>query len=139
MPAIPKISVKACNTGGSGLYSQLIGFLIQANRTMRRDIFQAVADPTRRAIIVLIAVQAMTPNAIAEHFDTSRQAVSKHLRILTECELVRQEHKGREIYYRLEIDKMKEIDQWLEQFRKIWIDRFDNLDRLLAQIQGATS
>jgi len=106
---------------------------------MRRDIFQAVADPTRRAIIVLIAVQAMTPNAIAEHFDTSRQAVSKHLRILTECELVRQEHKGREIYYRLEIDKMKEIDQWLEQFRKIWIDRFDNLDRLLAQIQGATS
>ncbi|MBX2951870.1 MAG: winged helix-turn-helix transcriptional regulator [Leadbetterella sp.] len=106
---------------------------------MRRDIFQAVADPTRRAIIVLIAVQAMTPNAIAEHFDTSRQAVSKHLRILTECELVRQEHKGREIYYRLEIDKMKEIDQWLEQFRKIWIDRFDNLDRLLAQIQGAAS
>lgn len=102
---------------------------------MRRDIFQAIADPTRRAIIVLVAVQAMTPNAIAEHFDTSRQAISKHLRILTECELIKQEHKGREIYYQLEIDKMKEIDKWLEQFRKIWMDRFDNLDKLLARIQ----
>lgn len=87
---------------------------------MRRDIFQAIADPTRRAIITLIALQAMTPNAIAEHFDTSRQAVSKHLRILSECELIKSEQVGREIYYQLEIDKMKEIDQWLEQFRKIW-------------------
>jgi DNA-binding transcriptional ArsR family regulator len=69
---------------------------------MRRDIFQAIADPTRRAIITLVALQAMTPNAIAEHFDTTRQAVSKHLRILTECELVKQEQKGREIYYQLE-------------------------------------
>ena len=102
---------------------------------MRRDIFQAIADPTRRAIIALVAVQAMTPNAIAEHFDASRQAVSKHLRILTECELLKQEQKGREIYYQLEIDKMKEIDKWLEQFRKIWEGRFDNLDRLLANIQ----
>ena len=84
---------------------------------MRRDIFQAIADPTRRAIITLIALQAMTPNAIAEHFDTTRQAVSKHLRILTECELIKQEYKGREIYYQLEIEKMKEIDKWLEQFR----------------------
>ncbi len=102
---------------------------------MRRDIFQAIADPTRRAIIALIALQAMTPNAIAEHFDTTRQAVSKHLRILAECDLVRQEHKGREIYYQLEIDKMKEIDRWLEQFRKIWEDRFNNLDGLLAKMQ----
>lgn len=102
---------------------------------MRRDIFQAIADPTRRAIITLIAIQAMTPNAIAEHFDTTRQAVSKHLRILTECELLKQEHKGREIYYQLEIDKMKEIDKWMEQFRKIWEDRFDNLDKLLAKMQ----
>ncbi len=78
----------------------------------------------------------MTPNAIAEHFDTTRQAVSKHLRILTECELIQQEHKGREIYYRLEIDKMKEIDKWLEQFRKIWEDRFDNLDTLLATLKN---
>jgi len=102
---------------------------------MRRDIFQAIADPTRRAIILLIALQAMTPNAIAEHFDTSRQAISKHLRILTECELIKQEQKGREIYYQLEIDKMKEIDMWIEQFRKIWENRFDNLDKLLATIQ----
>lgn len=81
---------------------------------MRRDIFQAIADPTRRAIISLIAVQAMTPNAIAQHFDSSRQAISKHLRILSECELIKQKQKGREIYYQLEISKMKEIDQWLE-------------------------
>jgi DNA-binding transcriptional ArsR family regulator len=87
---------------------------------MRRDIFQAIADPTRRAIIALIAIQAMTPNGIAEHFDTTRQAISKHLRVLTECELVKQEHQGREIYYQLEIEKMKEVDKWLEQFRKIW-------------------
>lgn len=101
---------------------------------MRRDVFQAIADPTRRAIIALVALQAMTPNAIAEHFDTSRQAVSKHLRILTECELISQEQKGREIYYRLEIDKMKEIDEWLEQYRKIWEARFEQLDALLAEL-----
>ena len=102
---------------------------------MKRDIFQAIADPTRRAIIALIAIQAMTPNAIAEHFDTSRQAVSKHLRILAECELIKQEQKGREIYYLLEIDKMKEIDKWLEQYRKIWETRFEQLDTLLAELK----
>jgi DNA-binding transcriptional ArsR family regulator len=102
---------------------------------MKRDVFQAIADPTRRAIIALIALQAMTPNAIAEHFDTSRQAVSKHLRILTECDLITQEQKGREIYYRLEIEKMKEIDEWLEQYRQIWETRFEQLDELLATIK----
>jgi DNA-binding transcriptional ArsR family regulator len=102
---------------------------------MKRDVFQAIADPTRRAIIALVAMHAMTPNAIAEHFDTSRQAVSKHLKILTECELVHQEQRGREIYYRLEIDKMKEIDEWLEQYRKIWESRFEQLDTLLAELQ----
>jgi len=102
---------------------------------MRRDIFQAIADPTRRAIITLIALQAMTPNALAEHFDTTRQAVSKHLRILTECQLLKQEYKGREIYYQLEIDKMKEIDKWIEQFRKIWETRFNQLDELLSTIK----
>lgn len=101
---------------------------------MRRDIFQAIADPTRRAIIVLIALQAMTPNAIAENFNTTRQAVSKHLRILTECELIKQEQKGREIYYSLEVEKMKEIDQWIEQFRKIWENRFSQLDNLLTTL-----
>src|SRR3954466_9919582 len=102
---------------------------------MKRDVFQAIADPTRRAIIVLIALQAMTPNALAEHFDTTRQAVSKHLRILTECELVKQEHLGREIYYSLEIDKMKEIEKWLNQFRKIWETRFNQLDKVLSTIK----
>jgi DNA-binding transcriptional ArsR family regulator len=102
---------------------------------MRRDIFQAVADPTRRAIIVLIALQAMTPNAIAGNFDITRQAVSKHLRILTACELVKQEQKGREIYYSLEVDKMKEIDQWLAQFREIWETRFNQLEHLLSAIK----
>ncbi len=98
---------------------------------MRRDIFQAIADPTRRAIIALLAIQAMTPNALAEHFDTSRQAVSKHLKILTECDLVSQEQNGREIVYSLEIDKMKEIDKWLEQYRKIWETRFEQLGEVL--------
>lgn len=101
---------------------------------MRRDVFQAIADPTRRAIIALIALQAMTPNALAEHFDTTRQAVSKHLRILIECELIKQDHKGREIYYQLEVNKMKEIDKWLEQFREIWETRFNQLDNLLSAI-----
>ena len=104
-------------------------------QVMRRDIFQAIADPTRRAIIALIALQAMTPNAIADHFDTTRQAISKHLRILTECELVTQEQKGREIYYSLEVEKMKEIDQWLEQYRKIWETRMNQLDELLSAIK----
>lgn len=98
---------------------------------MRRDVFQAIADPTRRAIIALIALQAMTPNALAEHFDTTRQAVSKHLRILAECELVRQEQKGREVFYSLEIKKMKEIDEWLEQYRRIWETRFEQLGEVL--------
>lgn len=102
---------------------------------MRRDVFQAIADPTRRAIITLIAVHAMTPNALAEHFDTSRQAVSKHLRILSECQLVKHKQEGREIYYLLNINKMKEIDKWLEQFRKIWEDRFSELDKVLLTMK----
>ena len=100
---------------------------------MRRDIFHAIADPTRRAILTLIALQAMTPNAIAENFNTTRQAVSKHLKILSECELIKQEQQGREIYYSLEIQKMKEVDKWLEQFRKIWENKFGQLDQLLAK------
>ena len=103
---------------------------------MRRDIFQAIADPTRRAIIALIAVQAMTPNALAENFHTSRQAISKHLRILTECELVKQKQQGREIYYQLEIKKLKEIDKWLEQYRKIWESRFNQLDKVLSTMSA---
>ena len=103
---------------------------------MRRDIFQAIADPTRRAIITLIALHAMTPNAIADNFNTTRQSVSKHLRILTECALVKQEQQGREIYYSLEIEKMKEIDKWIEQFRKIWETRFNQLDEVLLTMSA---
>ena len=102
---------------------------------MRRDVFQAIADPTRRAIILLIASNAMTPNAIAEHFHTTRQAVSKHLQILAECELVKPKQNGREIYYQLNGTKMKEIDKWLEQYKKIWESRFDQLDKVLLTIK----
>jgi len=102
---------------------------------VRRDVFQAIADPTRRAIITLIAIQAMPPNALAEHFNTSRQAVSKHIQILTECELVKQDQQGREIYYSLQIEKMKEVDQWINQFRKIWETRFNQLDKVLSTMK----
>ena len=102
---------------------------------MRRDVFQAIADPTRRVIITLIALRAMTPNALAEHFDMTRQAVSKHIRILTDCQLVKKEQAGREIYYKLDTNKMKEIDKWLEQFRKIWESRFSQLDNVLSTIK----
>jgi DNA-binding transcriptional ArsR family regulator len=101
---------------------------------MRRDIFQAVADPTRRAILTLLALQAMTPNALAEHFNSSRQAVSKHIKILTECEVVKQQQTGREIYYHFNPQKMKEIDIWLENFRKMWDDRFNQLDNVLKDL-----
>lgn len=114
---------------------QPFGFEKQPVDHMRRDIFQAIADPTRRAIITLIAVQAMTPNAIADNFNTTRQAVSKHLRILTECDLVKQEQQGREIYYSLEVEKMKEIDQWVNQFRKLWETRFNQLDDVLETLK----
>lgn len=98
---------------------------------MRRDTFQAIADPTRRAIITLIAFQAMTPNALAEHFEISRQAVSKHLKILTECELLKQEQHGREIYYHLKIDKIKEVEVWVDKIQKVWDKRFDQLEKVL--------
>ena len=103
---------------------------------MRRDVFQAIADPTRRAIILLLATQAMTPNAIAEEFQSSRQAVSKHIKILSECELVKQEPKGREIYYYINSNKINEIDKWVEQFKKIWETRFNQLDKVLSTIKN---
>ena len=100
---------------------------------MRRDVFQAIADPTRRAILSLIALQAMTPNALAEHFDTSRQAVSKHIKILSECELVNQEQSGREIYYHFNPEKMKEVADWLAPFQQLWEDKFNRLDKILKK------
>jgi DNA-binding transcriptional ArsR family regulator len=103
---------------------------------MKRDIFQAIADPTRRAILVLVATNALTPNAIAEQFNTTRQAVSKHIKILNECELLDEKKVGREIYYQLKIDKMKEVEQWLEQFKKIWESRFSQLDQVLMNLKS---
>lgn len=102
---------------------------------LRRDVFQAIADPTRRAILLLVAAQSMTAGAIAANFDTARPTVSKHLQILTECELLQQEQNGREIYYHLNPEKMEEIDEFVEQFRKIWEIRFSQLDNLLSKMK----
>ena len=102
---------------------------------IRRDVFQAIADPTRRAILTIIAAHAMTPNAIADHFDSSRQAVSKHIKVLAECDLVRQEQVGREIYYHFNPEKMKEVNDWLQPFRKMWEDRFDRIDDILINLK----
>lgn len=103
---------------------------------LRRDVFQAIADPTRRAILVLVATQSMTAGAIASNFDTARPTVSKHLQILTECELLKQEQQGREIYYHLNADKMKEIADFLEPFRKHWDDRFNKLEQVMQNYQS---
>ena len=101
----------------------------------RRDVFQAIADPTRRAILLLIAAQSMTPNAVAEEFHSSRQAVSKHIQILTECELVRQEKQGREIYYHINAKKIDEIDKWIEQFKNTLEAQFNQLDKVLSTLK----
>lgn len=98
---------------------------------LRRDVFQAIADPTRRAILLLLASQSMTAGVIASNFNTARPTVSKHLHILTECELITQEQQGREIYYHLNAGKMKEIANFLEPFRKLWDDRFNKLEQVM--------
>ena len=103
---------------------------------LRRYIFQAISDPTRRAILVLLTSQTMTAGAIADNFDAARPTISKHIQILNECELVEANQQGREIYYELKIDKMKEIDKWLEQFRKIWETRFNQLDNVISQLKN---
>jgi DNA-binding transcriptional ArsR family regulator len=102
----------------------------------RRDIFQAIADPTRRAILSLLANQTMTPGAIAENFDSTRQTISKHIQILTECQLVTQEQKGREIYYHINANKINEIDKWVEQFKKILETQFNQLDKVLSELKN---
>ena len=106
---------------------------------MRRDVFQAIADPTRRAILALIALQPLTPNALAEEFNSTRQAVSKHIRILLECRLVKQEQSGREIYYHLNAENLKEVDQWLDGFRVLWETRFSQLDVVLKHLKNKKS
>jgi len=102
---------------------------------LRREVFQALADPTRRAIITLLSLSAMTPSAIAENFDSSRQTISKHIQILTECEIIEQEQKGREIYYRLNPEGMKEIAEFIEPFRKMWDERFDKLESVMKNLK----
>jgi DNA-binding transcriptional ArsR family regulator len=106
---------------------------------MRRDVFQAIADPTRRAIISMIALQPMTPNALADHFESSRQAVSKHIQVLAECDLIKQEQSGREIYYQLNLKKLKEVDKWLTPFREMWETRFNQLDNVLKNLKNKKS
>lgn len=103
---------------------------------VRRDIFQAIADPTRRAIIGLLAMHAMTPGAIAENFNSSRQTISKHIQILTECELLKQKQKGREIYYHFNPKKMKELVDWVQPYALFWNQQFDSLEHYLNKVQN---
>lgn len=106
---------------------------------MRRDVFQAIADPTRREILSMLALRAMTPNALADNFNSSRQAISKHVKILTECQLLKQEQSGREIYYYFNPKKLKEVDKWLQPFRTMWETRFDQLDTVLKNLKNKKS
>jgi DNA-binding transcriptional ArsR family regulator len=103
---------------------------------LRRDVFQAIADPTRRAILLLVATHSMTAGAIAANFDTARPTVSKHLQILTECELLKQEQDGREIYYHINAKKMKEVAAFIEPFRKMWEDRFDKIETIMKKYKS---
>ncbi len=103
---------------------------------LRRDVFQAIADPTRRAILLLVASQTMTAGAIASNFDTARPTVSKHLQILTECELLEQEQNGREIYYHLNPQRIKEIADFIEPFREMWDDRFNKLESVMKKYKS---
>lgn len=106
---------------------------------LRRDVFQAIADPTRRAILSLIAIQSMTPNAIAEHFNSSRQTISKHIQILAECKLLKQEQSGREIYYHINPNKVKEVSDWAEQFRELWEGRLNRMESVLKNMKKQKS
>ncbi|QDH78629.1 winged helix-turn-helix transcriptional regulator [Echinicola soli] len=103
---------------------------------LRRDVFQAIADPTRRAIITLVAIQSMTPSAIAGNFDSSRQTISKHIQILTECELLEQEQSGREIYYQLNPEKLKTIADFIEPFRQFWDEKFNKLEAVMKNYKS---
>ena len=103
---------------------------------LRRDVFQAIADPTRRAILLLLAAQSMTAGAIAANFDTARPTVSKHLQILTQCELLEQEYNGREVYYHINAKKMKEIADFIERFRQMWDDRFNKLETVMKKYKS---
>ena len=102
---------------------------------LRRDVFQAIADPTRRAILLLVASQAMTPGVIADHFDSTRQTISRHIKVLAECELLQMQQDGREIYYHLNADGIKEVADFIEPFRQMWEDRFVRIDAILDRLK----
>lgn len=103
---------------------------------MRRDVFQAIADPTRRDILGMVSKQKMTPNAVAESFNVSRQAISKHMKILTECGLLSLKIQGREYYYSIEPTKLEQVNDWLEPFRKMWDTKFNQLDQVLNNLKN---
>jgi DNA-binding transcriptional ArsR family regulator len=103
---------------------------------LRRDVFQAIADPTRRSILLLVASHSMTAGAIASNFDTARPTISKHLQILTECELLEQTQTGREIHYHINAKKMKEVADFIEQFRNMWDDRFNKLETIMKKYKS---
>jgi DNA-binding transcriptional ArsR family regulator len=102
----------------------------------RRDVFQAIADPTRRGILTMLAIQALTPGAIADNFKASRQTISKHIQILTECELLKAEQNGREIYYHINAKTMSQVAAFIEPFRKMWDDRFNKLEDVMKKYQS---
>ena len=119
--------------------SQITTIYLQSNdyiMNLRRDVFQAIADPTRRAILLLVASQSLTAGAIASNFNTARPTVSKHLQILTECDLLKQEQKGREVYYQINPEKMKEVADFIEPFRKMWDERFNKLETLMKNFKA---
>ena len=105
---------------------------------MRRDVFQAIADPTRRAIISLIAIQSLSLNAVAEKFDISRPAISKHIKILAECGLVEIKQQGRERLCEAKLEKLNEVSEWIDQYRQFWTAKLDSLDQYLQELQSST-
>jgi len=109
---------------------------VNSSHQMKRDVFQAIADPTRRAILLLLATQALTPNALAEHFDSTRQAVSKHIKVLSEADLVKQKKVGREIFYEVNATQMKQIEKWIEKFKGLLENRFAQLDDVLSKLKN---
>ena len=102
----------------------------------RRDVFQAIADPTRRAILTLLAVQALTPGAIADNFKSARQTISRHIQILSECELLKAEQNGREIYYHINANRIKDVAEFIEPFREMWDDRFNKLEEVMKKYRS---
>ncbi len=103
---------------------------------IRRDVFQALADPTRRTIVLLLAAQTLSAGSIAKHFDSSRPTISKHIKILVECELLSPINKGREIYYEVNSNKMDEMGDWLKHFKQVWNSRYEKLDSVLNKLKN---